>query len=257
MHRLSREDAHDFLAHTASHPGIRCIEWPERAEGGQSAGPLIDIIFDDADPRSRKLTVRFQDLSLPDRSRVQQWRKHVHLPQHIRRHCDAVGAYAELLTGGLLQRGILVRPLLLRRAGECHDLLRFLDFRFGSGPSLSSYSPLDRCVWEEQRVRYPSLSHEAACAAFLEAEGYNAVGRVVCTHGVHLPPAEGSTIEQKLLFYADKRLKQDECVPLEERLRDFRVRYGVGPDSDRWYAYAKELERELFPKNAMGSFPLV
>lgn len=251
MHRLSKRDAQGFLEDTASHPGIRCIEWPERAEVGQPAGSLITISFDDTDPRCRKLTVAFQDLSLPDRSHVQKWRKNMHLPPHICRHCDAVGAYAEFLAGGLLQRGVLVRPLLLRRAGELHDLLRFLDFRDGLGPPLSSYGPLDRSVWEEQRARYPSLSHEAACAAFLKAEGYNAVGRVVRTHGVRLPPDGEATLEQKLLFYADKRLKIDELVTLEERFQDFRVRYGDNPKSAGWYTQARDVERELFPKNAM------
>lgn len=252
LHRLSREDAQGFLESTAPHPGIRCIEWPERAGTVPWPSPMIDIHFDDADPHGRSLTIRFSDVPIPNQKQIREWRRHMRLPRHIGRHSDAVGAYAEFLAGGLLQRGILVRPLLLRRAGELHDLLRFLDFREGQGPSLSSYSTFDRHVWEEQRVRYPSLSHEAACAAFLEAEGYTAVGRVVRTHGVRLPPDSEVTIEQKLLFYADKRLKMDELVTLEERLRDFRVRYGGGlPKSADWYAQARSVERELFPRNAM------
>lgn len=238
MHRLSKRDAQDFLWSAASHTGIRCIEWPERAGAWQPSGPLIDIIFDDTDPHSRGLTVQFQDIPLPDRSHVQKWRKGMCLPQHIRRHCDAVGAYAAFLAGGILQQGIFVRPLLLQRAGELHDLLRFLDFRDGCGGVR---------VWEEQRARFPSLSHEAACAAFLEEEEYSAVGRVVRTHGLCFPPGSEATIEQKLLFYADKRLKVDELVTLEERLQDLRVRYGEDVKSVGWLAQARKAEQELFP----------
>lgn len=73
LHRLSKADAQSFLALTASHPGIRCVEWPERAGVWRPDGPFIDIFFDDADPRCRRLTVHFQALSLLDRSRVRQW----------------------------------------------------------------------------------------------------------------------------------------------------------------------------------------
>lgn len=252
MHRLSKEDAQNFLWSSASHPGIRCIEWPERAEVWQPVGPLVDILFDDASPHCRMLMVRFHDIPLPERFHVQQWRESMHLPQHVCRHSDAVGAYAVVLAGSILQRGVLVRPFLLRRAGELHDLLRFLDFRNRGGPPLSSYDSRDRSVWEEQRARFVSLSHEAACAAFLDAEGYHAVGSVVRTHGACLPPDSEATIEQKLLFYADKRLKVDEIVTLEERLRDFRFRYGDDTECVRWYARAKDLEQEFFPRNAMG-----
>lgn len=73
MHRLSQKDAQSFLASAASHPGICCIEWPERAGVWRPDCPFIDIVFDDADPRCRRLTVHFQTLSLQDRSRVWQW----------------------------------------------------------------------------------------------------------------------------------------------------------------------------------------
>ena len=118
LHRLSEGDAKSFLLSIASHPGICCIEWPERAGVWQPSGPLIDIFFDDTVPYCRRLTVQFQDISLPDWSHVQIWRKNMRLSRHTCRHSDAVGAYAEFLAGGILQRGVLVRPLLLRRACE-------------------------------------------------------------------------------------------------------------------------------------------
>lgn len=241
LHRLSEGDAQKLLLSTASHPGIRCIEWPERAGILPSDGPTIDMLFDDEDPRHRQLTVAFRDVAVPDRAHVLAWREAVCLPQHIGRHCDAVGEYAEELAGGMLRRGILARPLLLLRAGELHDLLRFLDFREGCDGVR---------VWKEQRARFPSLAHESACAAFLEEEGYAAMGRVVRTHGARLPPDAEATIEQKLLFYADKRLKIDEFVTLEERLQDFHMRYGDDPRGAGWYAQARDVERELFLRSA-------
>lgn len=242
LYRLSEGDARAVLASSAAHPGIRCIEWPERAGSCPQDGHAIDVLFDEDDPRHRSLTVTFHDAALPDRAQVLAWREAVCLPQHIGRHCDAVGAYAEELAGTMLQRGILTRPLLLLRAGELHDLLRFLDFRDGCDGVRA---------WEELRARFSSLAHESACAVFLEEEGYSAVGCVVRTHGARLPPDTEATMEQRLLFYADKRLKIDEFVTLEERLRDFHLRYGDDdPRGAGWYAQARAMEQELFPRNA-------
>ncbi len=64
---------------------------------------------------------------------------------------------------------------------------------------------------------------------------------------------ERVSLEQKLLYYADKRVKLDDVVSLEERLRDFTERYskhGSLTEPDSWYEEARSLERELFPEGA-------
>ena len=56
------------------------------------------------------------------------------------------------------------------------------------------------------------------------------------------------TIEQKILFYADKRVILDKKVTLKERFDDFVTRYGDGiwtKHAEKWYEQAKEIEEEL------------
>jgi hypothetical protein len=58
-----------------------------------------------------------------------------------------------------------------------------------------------------------------------------------------------STIEQQVLFYADKRTMMDKTVSLDERFADFSRRYGGGKptaDSRHWYDEARRAETDLF-----------
>jgi len=201
-------------------------------------------------PSGRLLTISFHDIPLPSRKDILHWRREVKLPKHIAQHCDAVGQFAKKLTIAMLERGVICRPLTLQKAGELHDLFRFLDFRIGGWGGKDS--PENKKCWARWRRMFPELRHEAACAQFLSQRGYDALARIVEVHGLTLPSPHRTTIEQKILFYADKRVRIDECVSLDERFHDFQKRYGKGIASKEhriWYNEAKRVERELFPPN--------
>ncbi len=252
LYRLEPRQAHHLLHATDDHLGIRCIEWWERAES-IPAGPAIHITMTEKQHTGvlgRSVTMVFDDAKIPQRETIEQWREDVMLPHHIRRHCDAVADLCDELASCMLKRGIPVRPKLLRAAAEVHDLLRFLDFRAG-GFAGEHHSPEELQRWEVVRKEYPKLKHEPACAAFLESQGYHALATIVAVHGLVLPSPERRTIEQQLLFYADKRVMVDKRVTLDERFADFAKRYGDGKrstDGETWYKEAKGVEAELFPE---------
>ncbi|TSC59394.1 MAG: UPF0079 ATP-binding protein [Candidatus Peregrinibacteria bacterium Greene0416_62] len=249
LYRLSQKQSRQLLYATEDHTGIRCIEWPEHAAMDTKA-PHIHVNFSE-DGKSRIATILFDDIALPSRSQIESWRREMLLPTHIARHCDAVADFAEELGSILLKRGIPLRPMLLRRCAEVHDLLRFLDFRLGGFAGQESHTAKQLRLWADIRRRYPTLKHEPACAAFLSERGYPAPAEVVKVHGLELPSPPRSTIEQQILFYADKRVKVDERVTLGERFEDFRKRYSNGKrseDGEKWYREAKGVEEELFPE---------
>jgi hypothetical protein len=140
--------------------------------------------------------------------------------------------------------------MALVRAAEVHDLLRFVDFP-SDFQKLFTPTKEQLSVWKNWKTQYDGLKHEEACATFLRARGFDALASIVEVHGLRLPSPNRATIEQKLLFYADKRVKFDEVVSLDERFDDFCERYGKGKQSKEstiWYKEAKELEKELFPE---------
>ena len=248
LYRLTARQAQELLRSTDDFRGIRCIEWPERAERAWDEPTIAIHLSEEND--GRRCIVAFKDAPLPTRSMIEQWRKEFHLPLHIAAHCDAVADFAEKLSGTLSDRRTIVRKQLLRRSAEMHDLFRFLDFRPGGHTNDNAASLEETATWEEVRKRYPDLRHEPACARFLQEQGFDAVAAVVAVHGLTLPSPPRRTVEQQLLFYADKRLRIDEVVSLDERFADFRKRYGQGKQSEEhhiWYREALSVEAELFP----------
>ncbi|MBM3230739.1 tRNA (adenosine(37)-N6)-threonylcarbamoyltransferase complex ATPase subunit type 1 TsaE [Candidatus Peregrinibacteria bacterium] len=248
LYRLKQADADKLIAESDDFTGLRCIEWAERLS--ERAVRAIRIHLAETDRPGRVLNAEFEDIPLPSLEDISRWRTEAALPGHIVRHCDAVANLCDLLGNALLERGILLRPLALRRAAEVHDLLRFLDFKHGKALSDEPISDEQIATWNVWKNRYPGMRHEEGCAAFLRDEGFDALAEIVAVHGLMQPSPERVTIEQRLLFYADKRVRLDEVVTLDERFDDFRKRYGNGQRShegDIWLAEAKATERELFP----------
>jgi tRNA A37 threonylcarbamoyladenosine biosynthesis protein TsaE len=246
LYRLTAKEAQELLRSTDDHHGIRCIEWWENAERPPT-GPSIHITFAE-EQMGRSAQITFDDAKIPTHDKIENWRQEMRLPEHIRRHCDAVADLCDELSAHMLQRGIPVRQRLLRAAAEVHDLLRFLDFRPG-GYHAEKNSPEELAHWEEIRTRYPGLKHEPACAAFLRSKHFDALATIVAVHGLTLPSPTRRTIEQQLLFYADKRVNIDRRVSLEERFADFATRYSDGKrsaDGEVWYKEAKAVEEALF-----------
>lgn len=249
LYRLGEIQARNLIMGSEDHPGIRCIEWAERL-GDRIDEEGIHVHLEDAQGGGRELTVSFHDIPIPDREFVDSSRRDVLLPEMIIRHCDAVADFADRLGSEILQRGILVRLRALRRAGELHDLLRFLDFGSGGGATGFVVTREEQERWDALKERFGGLRHEAACETYLSQRGFAAIGKIIETHGLTLPPGHRALIEQILLFYADKRVNLDTVVTLRERLRDFEIRYAgsaLASYSRIWYDEALRVEHELFP----------
>ncbi len=250
LYRLTTPQARELLQASEEHCNLRCIEWPERLSlPPEDIFPESIAISLREEGDGRHLSIAFRDVPLPSREEIEEWRKELNVPPQVIAHCDAVAAFIPSLLSLLSDQYRIVRPQMLCAAALTHDLLRFVDFRKDAYPDFE-YSPEQERFWSQCRQKYAGLSHEYACERFLSEKGYAALGRVVATHGLSLPSPSRTTIEQKVLFYADKRVKMDTVVSLDERFADFNVRYGKSGDLEKskiWYEEAKRLENELFP----------
>lgn len=254
LYRLDEKEARRMVEESDEFQGIRAIEWFDKTGSRTSEENNILITIKETSETSREIEIIFNDIALPPRSEIESWRKDVKLPEHICKHCDAVGVLGKEYAEGLLKRGTVCRPKAIKAAGELHDLFRFVDFR-----SNGSYAPqedeLTKKHWKEVAAKYSGKGHEATCAAFLKERGFSEIAEIVHSHGLNaLDEMESplKTIEQKILFYADKRIMFDKIVSLNERFDDFVERYGDGVESDRakkWRKKTKEVEVELFGNN--------
>jgi tRNA threonylcarbamoyladenosine biosynthesis protein TsaE len=252
LYRLKPAQARSLLAATDDHPGIRCIEWPDRLEGDlrEHFPTSIDIALAE-EGSERLLEAIFRDVPFPSSEEIEQWRREVALPPNVIAHCEKVAEICDRLAQHLIERGEIVRRETLFAAAQAHDLLRFLDFSPETTPAGVVRTAEDEARWKPWRERYKGLRHEEACTAFLRERGYDAFGDIVAVHGLHAPSPTRATIEQRVLFYGDKRVIGDRLVTVEERFEEFLHRYGKGrktPQAQFWFEETKAAERSLFPQ---------
>ncbi|MDP7247631.1 MAG: tRNA (adenosine(37)-N6)-threonylcarbamoyltransferase complex ATPase subunit type 1 TsaE [Candidatus Peribacteraceae bacterium] len=247
LYRIEPFEAESVIESSDDHDGIRCIEWADRI-GGFEADIEIKIEEDPDDRDMRILECTFKDVPIPSRSEIEEWRKEVHLPPNVIAHCDAVADIAQRVGEELIKIGKLVRPTTLRRCSELHDLFRFVEFHHGNHAPIPTTKE-DEETWATLINKYEGHSHESACAEFLREQGFPDMASIVEIHGLKTENHPEMTTEQKILFYADKRIRDNEWVTVDERFEYFKRIYTDGKETDfhrKWYKETKELEKELF-----------
>lgn len=171
-----------------------------------------------------------------------------HTPAHVQAHGRQVGELAKKLAEGLQKNGIEVSPELAYLGGLIHDFVRVVDFKTVA-PDLGTAE--DQAFWKALREQYKGCHHADAGAEILEKRGEGVLARIVKCHKFSaLGTPEGpQTWEEKLVYYADKRVKHDQIVSLQERLDEGWARhFGDAPRSLEEEATRKmvfELEEEI------------
>lgn len=156
---------------------------------------------------------------------IQKLYSEFHTPLHVQRHCKAVAEFGALLARKLQEQGINVNEGLVYDAGLLHDLVRYVDFRV-LNPEEWNYDveQADVAFWKSMRVQYAGVHHADVGADILESKGFHDLAEIVRKHNFLQILKGFNTWEEKLVYYADKRAKHDEIVPLLERLMDGRKR---------------------------------
>lgn len=89
---------------------------------------------------------------------------------------------------------------------------------------------------------------------FIKSLGFPEVASLIKKHGLVNLQSEDfvpKTWEEKIVFYADKRVKDDEIVSVEERFEYVKQRYRHY-DVQKEYDFTKRLERELIGDEKIG-----
>lgn len=152
------------------------------------------------------------------------WDKFEVLP-HIRAHMQAVANYSKTLARQAQKKGLPVNPQEIYKASLLHDLFRL------------------------------QKNHETVVANYLLEIGESRLSDLVRFHGFfdveHL-----TTLDQKIVFYADKRVCEDKLVTLHERFEEAKTRQAITlspKETDEAEAKIHKLEKEL--ENLLGQLP--
>ena len=171
-------------------------------------------------------------MTIPTRQECMDLMERVQMPPHIRRHSLLV-AEISLYLGRLLNRNSSRLDLeLVEAAALLHDIAK------------------PRCLSTGE-------NHNTLGADMLEEWGYPLLAPIVRDH-VTMDEARvtAPVTESVLVNYADKRVKHDQVVTIQERFEDLIERYGKHREH-KTYLREKlglyvELERKIFEHLAIG-----
>ncbi len=144
--------------------------------------------------------------------------KENNVPANIIAHSQKVCEVAMKVCGALEKRGINANRGLTEAASLLHDI-----------------------------AKVKEGDHVFNGSEIVKALGFPEVARVISKHGLaHLDEEEcqPKSVEEKIVFYADMRVKHDRIVPVEKRFEYIRERY-KSPNVDREYEFTKEIEKGL------------
>ena len=123
----------------------------------------------------------------------------------------------------LKEKGIVVDVNLVDRACLLHDILRVCDFSNSDyGRFEQPVTEDDKAKWRRLKEKYSRLGHEYAAYEVLK-EQYPVLALTIKRHRYTALLDEDekpATWEEKLVYYADKRIMHDRIVPLDERLQE-------------------------------------
>jgi|TARA_B100001971_G_scaffold187336_1_gene187969 putative nucleotidyltransferase with HDIG domain len=137
-------------------------------------------------------------------------------PSNVIGHCKTVCKVAEEIADRLIKKGININKNLVIAAALLHDVEREKD------------------------------NHIIAGAKLLKSIGFPEVSEVARKHSLYEIEKEKNQpirIEEKILFYADKRVRGNRIVSLEERFKDLEKRYNI--DLTKKLEFVKKIEEEL------------
>jgi len=203
-----------------------------------------------------------KDCSLPTRKECLAILAEYHIPPHIVSHSKAVAKLAVFLAQRLNENGEAVDVTLLEGACLLHDLLRVHDFKESDYNRFERNLPEEeRAKWQQIRAKYKAIPHELAAHDILK-DKYPVLALTIKRHRYMALLDEKDrpeTWEEKLLYYADKRVMHDKIMPLKERLAEGHKRnvllHGSAAQSKTNTAKVdpliEEMEKEIFEKTGL------
>ncbi len=186
--------------------------------------------------------------------------KEYHVPEHVILHMQKVAYICEIFANELIKKGEIINTRLLVNAALLHDLLRVCDF---SALNLKNFSQnitdQDIAVWQRLREKYGAKGHIHALKEILYANKEKELADLTVKHGF-FEIDNLHTWEEKILYYADKRVDGDNIVILKKRFNEGRKR-NLSEKSKAEIKEIEEIETKVYKLeqefiHKLGKLPL-
>jgi len=195
---------------------------------------------------------------LMNKKEIQKIYQKYKVPKHIVAHMKKVAEICSILANKLLKKGIKIEKELLLKAALLHDVLRISDIMNFNLKEFGEKIPKSTVkIWENLRKKYKKIKHEKAAYLLLKSINQPKIASLVRKHDFYLID-KLKTLEEKILYYADKRVDFDKIVTLKNRFKTGRKRNNRPEDDMEKVAEIEKkiykLEKEL--KLIIGDFKL-
>jgi len=146
------------------------------------------------------------------------------VPHSVRQHMIVVASFAAKLCNRFIKKGYLINKDLVIEAALLHDVLRVVDFKNFSLASIKQRIKSDDLItWIELKEEFGHLGHEKAIAKVLKKDGLKEVANLIEKHNF-FEIDNLKTWEEKIVYYADKRVDRSTIVSLKKRMSEGKKR---------------------------------
>ncbi len=161
---------------------------------------------------------------------IKLWDKYK-MPDNVRQHSLLVNKVAVFLAERLVEKGEEVFIDLVDTASLLHD------------------------IGKMREIEKKTENHIAEGYEILQKENLVSQAIICRKHGSLCaldPTSRPKTWEEKLVFYADKRVLHDKIVSIQERLKDANKRYPkYAKQEKKAFLFVEKVEKEIFDKIGM------
>ncbi|MEA3430797.1 MAG: HD domain-containing protein [Nanoarchaeota archaeon] len=193
-------------------------------------------------------------MNLPSKDECFELLKEWHVPNHVMKHILKVNKVAVFLGEKFKEKGYNVNIDLLDRASLLHDILRVCNFKKIDPENFEQeITEEDMKIWEKVINEYGDIHHAKAGYKLLKKD-YPEVANLVKKHNYKIILDKNNcpkTLNEKIMFYSDKRVMHDQVVMLKDRADDGHKRNPHLHDSnetEKADILIRKLEEELFSK---------
>lgn len=216
-------------------------EWAEKLKSKPEN--RVEITFKKIWESEREIDFNFIWTSLSD-AQVNRLYEFYKTPEHVKKHIAVVTNVATRIAENLIKKWILVDKWLVISAARIHDLVRYVDFKWWITREKIPYEVDDETFdfWIEFSEECKGKHHADVARDIMYDLWYPEIWKVIESHKSEEVFKWLNTIEEKIVYYSDKRALHDKFVTIKERLEDWKIRYFREWSDDYW----NKLEKALF-----------
>lgn len=163
-----------------------------------------------------------------DRKDIQKLYKKCHTPLHVQKHMHQVSEVAGVIAAQMKHMGRNVDQAFINDLALVHDLMKAIAFKeYNANSFLKPPTEEDIEYWKIMKKKYKGKDVEATSEVLRKTRQKKLADAVLSQQfdAVISKDHPLKTLEEKVVYYADKRVAHTEIVPLTARLKEGYLRY--------------------------------